>query len=496
MVNVSGSSRFSFYAENPSCPKCPNEVICDLTTIVALPNYWGYRNKTGHIQMLRCPDQYCCERGQDCNSIDTCNTGRTGILCGQCTDNTTESLFSANCYPMEQCYTLLFAVMYAVCVIVYSVFLAAFRDVKKELLQKVSIAFKRVKVKLKSGKKPKTPNGIEVAKKLDAVDKSDCEQKNSKLIDALLLDNYSRDKNSFQSIWKVSKSQTAVGEEISKSGIIPNSFKLKCQEPDTNIDVKETDELKKDSDSGMKYIQIMLYYVQDATLFKIYLPDAKQQNENILVKLLQFSPEILTVYYQMSDLCFTRNTSAVFKVLLNTIFGPCILLFLCVAYISQQIFSTFLMKGSEGWETFKAKLTQAFLLTVLFSYQKIIKGAFSLIECVDIDHSKVLYIQGDIQCYNWWQRAIEGYLYSSVVPVFITLGICPFFLRKKHMSVAMLLSAMFIASPNFTLHDYFVHNQRKKKGLQVWNQTTTRKHQHSPELCARGSLAYSSALCG
>ena len=179
-----------------------------------------------------------------------------------------------------------------------------------------------------------------------------------------------------------------------------------------------------DTDSGMKYVQIMLYYVQDAALFKISLPHAKQQTENVLVKVLQFFPEILTLYYNVSDLCFTRNTTAVMKILLSSMFGPCIVLLLGIAYLLQCIFSQFRSKNSQ-LAVFRSKLTQVFLLTILFSYQNIIKGAFSLIHCVDVDNKKVLYIQGDIQCYSLWQIAIEVYIYFSVVPVLITLATCP-----------------------------------------------------------------------
>ena len=42
------------------------------------------------------------------------------------------------------------------------------------------------------------------------------------------------------------------------------------------------------SDGGIKYIQILFYYVQDAFLFKVHLPTDAQQGENIFVKYLNF----------------------------------------------------------------------------------------------------------------------------------------------------------------------------------------------------------------
>ena len=219
---------------------------------------------------------------------------------------------------------------------------------------------------------------------------------------------------------------------------------IKKNNPEDEIQIEKN---TTDTESGMKYVQIMLYYVQDATLFKIHLPNAKQQGENFLVKILQFSPEILTVYYKVSDLCFTKNTTAVMKVFLSSMFGPRIILFLSLVYIVHWMISRCLLKAPTPSETLKSRLTQAFLLTVLFSFQKIIKGAFSLIQCVDIDNNKALYIQGDIQCYNWWQTVIEVQIYFSILPVLITLTIFPFWVKEKEMSVRMLILACLLPIP-------------------------------------------------
>ena len=419
--------------------------------------------------MLRCPDQYCCERSGDCTAIDTCSPGRIGTLCGRCSDDLTESLFSANCFPMDKCYTLLFGLLYAGCVVIYSFFLGTFNDIKKELAAKTSKLFKMLKNKLRTSNKSKTMEGIEVAKETEDVNlMAKNVRKNSRLVDALLLDNPSNKSETVTSL------NTMLETRNWKSQTITNNLDNELKEEIKKNDLEDGIQVEKntaDTDSGMKYVQIMLYYVQDATLFKIHLLNAKQQSENFLVKILQFSPEILTVYYKVSDLCFTKNTTAVMKVLLSSMFGPCIILLLSIVYILHWILSRHFGKDSINWEILRSKLTQAFLLTILFSYQKIIKGAFSLIQCVDIDDIKVLYIQGNIQCYTWWQVATEIYLYISVVPVFITLAICPFLVKNKEMSVAMLILACLVPVPVLFYQIILtlirsIRNYRKSKKVQ------------------------------
>ena len=48
-------------SSKPMCAPCLFGAKCEHGKIIALPNYWGYRNKTGFVTMIRCPAGYCCE---------------------------------------------------------------------------------------------------------------------------------------------------------------------------------------------------------------------------------------------------------------------------------------------------------------------------------------------------------------------------------------------------------------------------------------------------
>ena len=103
------------------CFPCPVGAYCE-NQIKALPNYWGYRIKsTNDITMIRCPDQYCCSGNITCKTITSCNTGRTGTLCGNCENNLEESLFSAKCIPKENCYSHLIFILYFALVLIYGI---------------------------------------------------------------------------------------------------------------------------------------------------------------------------------------------------------------------------------------------------------------------------------------------------------------------------------------------------------------------------------------
>ena len=86
----------------PSCHPCPLGAQCE-SDIKALPNYWGYLTSKQSVSMIRCPDGYCCQGNDTCQEIDSCNTGRTGTLCGTCDQSLTEALFTSKCVLAESC---------------------------------------------------------------------------------------------------------------------------------------------------------------------------------------------------------------------------------------------------------------------------------------------------------------------------------------------------------------------------------------------------------
>ena len=67
---------------NPLCNQCPVGAKCN-GSITALPNYWGYKEKDD-VVMIRCPTGYCCQDDESCPSFDSCNSNRSGPLCGVC----------------------------------------------------------------------------------------------------------------------------------------------------------------------------------------------------------------------------------------------------------------------------------------------------------------------------------------------------------------------------------------------------------------------------
>ena len=257
-----GSKSFVSNHVEPLCNQCPVGAKCS-GKVQALPNYWGYRNKDD-VVMLRCPTGYCCQDDESCQTFDSCNSNRSGPLCGVCEKGFAESLFDQTCISVEKCDTWFIVLLYISCVVGYGLGLMVINDIKRPITYIVKNIYQCINEKLLNNVKPM---------------------------------HTSKSKNS----------------EKSKSS------KKKIKE-----------------EGSFKYLQILLYYVQDAALFKIELSGKQSEQTSTFVNILQFTPDVLTVIYDsLTETCFSLGTTTVSKVLFKSLFGPCVMPFLFILYLCQ-----------------------------------------------------------------------------------------------------------------------------------------------------------------
>ena len=116
------------------------------------------------------------------------------------------------------------------------------------------------------------------------------------------------------------------------------NYKAKfCRDKLTDQPEQKSSQYSGTDQNDFKYIQILLYYVQDSELFTVFLPESSQNTSNIVVQFLEFSPVILQVYMQTTELCFAFS-SAVVKIVLQFSFGFVVMLFIFIVYLIQAMF--------------------------------------------------------------------------------------------------------------------------------------------------------------
>ena len=133
------------------------------------------------------------------------------------------------------------------------------------------------------------------------------------------------------------------------------------------------------------------------------------------------------------------------------------MVFILGLYLCQTCISRF---SHKSWRMFRPRLVQTFHLVVLFSFQKLVIGAFTLVKCVDIGTKTILYVQGDIECYTWWQRIIEAYIILNIIPSFLLLSHAPFCVQERRMSVRMFIFGCLLPIPVLAIHNF---RQLKKR---------------------------------
>ena len=120
--------------------------------------------------------------------------------------------------------------------------------------------------------------------------------------------------------------------------------------------------------------------------------------------------------YHFHPRCYAETP--VSKILFEMFFGLYLIFIIWLLYLIVKVTSKFLKKTFNIWAILKSWLLRAFLLGILFSYQNLVMGAFTLVRCVDFANIKVLHIEGDVQCYNWWQYLVMCYIIFFIIPVF------------------------------------------------------------------------------
>ena len=107
------------------------------------------------------------------------------------------------------------------------------------------------------------------------------------------------------------------------------------------------------------------------------------------------------------------------------------------------------------------KLVQAFILTVLFPYQKVVMGTFTLVQCIVIRNQAMLFVQADVQCYTWWQIVIIIYVCTSIVPMFFVIVHVPFSVKERRMSVHTFILSCLFPLPVVLVYCIAWHRKRK-----------------------------------
>ena len=105
-------------------------------------------------------------------------------------------------------------------------------------------------------------------------------------------------------------------------------------------------------------------------------------------------------------------------------------------------------QGSQFHHNWTKRILYAGFQFILLGYATSTETLFSLLNCVSLDHyGEVLFIQGDIQCYQAWQYVIIGIVILSVIPFPFVITIASNFLEQKKISPRTFFASLILPLP-------------------------------------------------
>lgn len=431
---INGSQPIPAYTGNHfhheiHCDDCPYGGHC-VQGITSVANFWGFpvdviRNGTPVGQVVKfqhCPKGYCCST-PECPSVDSCINNRYGPLCGRCSEGYSEALFSPACIPNDQCGPVWLWPFGFGLGLFYSLFLLFQVDLKNFLFAKPLICSKCIGGRIKTSvKKPyMMGNGTLPHNHADDAD--------SKFINSA-----------------------------------PAEYP-----PDAKRQPEAASEAKfKASDSG--FLIILFYYFQDALLLHVKTVYVTSENptavlvKNVLSGLFQFQ---LDLFELIKGVCAVSDTTPVPKLVTKAFLVPYVILTFASAYALYRWIC--IMRGGLHQQTpqnnsnsssrsrgsfrrvtsksFISRLSSGFILALLFMFQKMSSTTFTLLNCVPIHDHYVLFIDGWVTCYQYWQYGVLAYAVTCTVPFFIVLLVGPALLVSYHISLLQFFLACICPLP-------------------------------------------------
>ena len=406
----------SYEHHEVECIDCPYGGQCH-QGITSVANFWGYVYQQQTLLFQHCPHGYCCGT-RKCPSYNSCATLRDGPLCGRCRSGYSEALFSPTCIPNDQCGPIWlwpFAIFVG---IAYAAFLLFQTDLKQLLFSNPWECC------------PPCKSFENKCRGLYASNKVRLRNNNQDLAESRFIEN--------------------IRDAESEHKETPNGVLQKESE--------EGNDASNEVNANNGFLIILFYYFQDALLLHVDTVYVRHESKSrklvksLLSGLFKFQ---LDLFHLIEEVCAVPDTTAVPKLIGKACIVPYVLLIFFVMYLVNKwtrlvrgkTFSP--CQGPDGSErkTFSTRLSSGFILALLFTFQKMGTTVFMLLNCVPVEDQRLLFIDGHVECYQYWQYGVMAYAISCVSPFFLVLVFGPGLIKKGQVSLSQFFMACLCPMP-------------------------------------------------
>ena len=407
-VTMTETSRKGYHARQVQCYPCPLGGKCQNGTIRSADNFWGHTTeKNNNIKFHACPSGYCCS-GKDCLTYNSCRKGREGILCGRCVKGATENLISSDCLQFRQCKNEWFYMLVIVAGICYIVFFLYVSEIGNFLAKIVNVP------------------GVSTRKHKSNI-------------------------------------------EVDYSSINPLRTADSCEESQRDrTALSSWSYAEKYYFKG--FIKTMFFFYQVKHLLTVY---QKKGDSQSIVELTE--TKILDVFNFKTDVLFPKKSltwcplpymSALGKQYIKLSLIALLIILLIIIYFSVLLCQVIYQKrkdqqhpenrnaetnsvlGMQSSDSWKRRTLCAGLNIILLGYATLTTTLLSSLNCVSLGNQvKVLFLQGDIVCYQVWQYVVIGVTIVWVIPFPVIITIATNLLEQKKISVVTFFASLLMPLP-------------------------------------------------
>ena len=199
--------------------------------------------------------------------------------------------------------------------------------------------------------------------------------------------------------------------------------------------------------------------------------------KTVLAGLFKFQ---LDVFELIEEVCAIPNMTAVPKVATKALIVPFVIITFssmyilncCVRLTKHKTYernpeSTRMLHTTKVRKSFSTRLSSGFILALLFTFQKMGTTVFVLLNCVPIKDDIVLFIDGTITCYQYWQFGVMAYAICCVTPFFLVLLFGPGLLARRRIHLGEFFLACLFPLPALLIWAWrrlWRHEEERKRG--------------------------------
>ncbi len=221
----------------------------------------------------------------------------------------------------------------------------------------------------------------------------------------------------------------------------------------------------------IEIFHVLVFHLQDASLFQIRFPGMQssafqlEEFKENLISIVRLNS--LTFWNQFT--CFPSGWTQLNKILFES---SIILVMICILLLCIMVIKVLRLRHKTQ-NRLMSSACRVYLLTFLFSSQRLTSYALKFISCEDLGTARYLFIDTTIECYQLWQILMFVYISLFILPFWLVLFLGPGLLEYGKISIRSFLLGLMFPGPFVIYYIWLIYKAQRMPLIQSCHQQTT-----------------------